>query len=287
MAYNTTAIIVDVNGKPCPQYYDPVSDTFLPMSKETVPVPVRTDKGAHRTAVTAIDKCTVITLVTAADSATAGSLTAVAHGIAVSPRNGWGPVGSSNILTVTPTVNKSIDITVPQSTGATHYDIFLSTSTTAPLWVASITEAQRAAGCAVTAVATVGAGGSAGVVNVRVVGTGIASTNTIFTTNNAYRPTTPTPLDCVGKSVAYVLVKLTVTDLRSAPALSVIPFYQGDTSATDFFQGELRAVALLDGVGKTLEQAFILDVDAVSGLVILVDDIAGQGAAATIYVELA
>lgn len=36
MAYNTIAILVDVNGKPIPQYYDVVTDAFLPMSKDVV-----------------------------------------------------------------------------------------------------------------------------------------------------------------------------------------------------------------------------------------------------------
>ena len=43
-----------------------------------------------------------------------------------------------------------------QSAGATVYDLFLSTAA-APLWVARITETQRAAGVTITAVGTVSA----------------------------------------------------------------------------------------------------------------------------------
>ena len=36
MAYNTKALLLDVNNKPIPQYYDPVSDSFQPMTNGIV-----------------------------------------------------------------------------------------------------------------------------------------------------------------------------------------------------------------------------------------------------------
>lgn len=240
----------------------------------------------HRDAITAVDKCTAITITAADQAAVAGSLTAVSHGIGVAPGNIYGSVGVSALVTVTPTVNKSIDITVPQSTGATYYDIFLSTATTAPLWVARVTEAQRAAGAAVTAVATVGAGGSAGVVNVQVVGTGIASTNAVFAQNNAYTPASVTAIDCTGRTKARVLVKAVLTDLRSAPTLRLIPFFSNQTDATAFHQGSQMIVNLLSDLGQALYQEFDLDVSGTTGLKILVGSLTGQEIAVSVWVEL-
>lgn len=64
---------------------------------------------AHRATVTSIDKCTTITITAADQAAVAGALTAVAHGIGAAPGNSYGSVGSSVLVTVTPTVNKSIE----------------------------------------------------------------------------------------------------------------------------------------------------------------------------------
>lgn len=238
----------------------------------------------HRSAITATDKLAVITI-TAADSATAGSLTAVSHGIGVAPGNIYGTVGMSALVTVTPTVNKSIDITIPQCAGATYYDICLSTAPTAPLWVARVTEAQRAAGCAVTAVGTVGAGGSAGVVNVQVVGTGIASTNAVFAQNNAYTPATPTAVNCTGVMKVRVLVKVALTDLRAAPSLNLIPFMQNKTDTTIWHQGTITPVLLVAGIGQSFYQEFEMYVDGTPGLVILISSVVGQGAAVSIWVD--
>jgi hypothetical protein len=262
---------------------DPINEAN-PFPVETIGI--RGSIIAHRSAIVAADKVPVITI-TAADSATAGSLTAVSHGIGVAPGNLWGTAGMSALVTVTPTVNKSIDITIPQAAGATYYDICLSTAPTAPLWVARITEAQRATGCAVTAVATVGAGGSAGVVNVRVVGTGQASTAANFAQNNAFTPASVTPIDCTGHMKAYIHVKVTLTDLRSVPSLNIVPFLcKNEASPTEWYQGQLQAVLLVGGIGQSLYQVFEVDVNSVKSLVVLISDIAGQGASTNIDVEL-
>lgn len=247
--------------------------------------PDRKPGTLHRDAITAVDKVPTITITAVDQAGVAGSLTAVAHGIAVAPGNRYGTSGTSAIVQVTPTVNKSIDITVPQAAGAEWYDIFLSTSTTGPLWVARVTEAQRVAGCAVTAVATVGAGGAAGKVNVQVVGTGLANTNAIFAQNNAYTPASVTAINCANNIKAYVHVKAVVTDLRSAPTLNIVPFFKNQVSA-EFHQGQAQAVSLLTALGQSLEQLFEVDVDGVTGLVVLVGTISGQGTAVTIHVEL-
>ena len=246
---------------------------------------------AHRTAITAADKVPAITI-TAADQpaipVSGGTLTAVSHGIGVAPGNSYGSAGVSALVTVTPTVNKSIDINIPQVVGAEYYDIFLSTSTTAPLWVARVTETQRATGCAITAVATVGAGGSAGVVNVQVVGTGLASTSAPFVANNAYIPTGITAISCAGKTKAYIYLDLTVTDLRSVPTIEINPFMQNnDSESTKWFQIESQAIAIMNGAtGQPLPQVFVVDVNSARNLIVLVGTISGQGTSVNITVEL-
>ena len=246
---------------------------------------------AHRTAITTADKVPVITITAADQPATAGSggtLTAVSHGIGVAPGNSYGSAGVSTLVTVTPTVNKSVDITIPQATSAEYYDIFLSTSTTAPLWVARVTETQRATGCAITAVATIGAGGSAGVVNVQVVGTGIASISAPFVANNAYITTGITSISCIGKIKAYIYVSLAITDLRSSPAIEITPFIQNNNSeSTDWFQIEAQAIATLNGsTNQPLKQVFVVDVNSARNLAVLVNSISGQDASVNITVEL-
>ena len=247
---------------------------------------IRGSAIAHRTAVTTADKVPAITITAADQPATAGSLTAVAHGIGVSPGNAYGSAGVSALVTVTPTVNKSIDITIPQATSAEYYDIFLSTATTAPLWVARITEAQRAVGCAITAFATVGEGGSAGVVNVQVVGTGQASTSVDFAYNNAYTTTGITEISCVGKLKAYAHVKFSLTDLRTLPSLVIVPFFQNGNENT-WYNGQAQTVLLQSGSpGQSFNQVFEFNVDSAENMIVLIDAITGQGASVSVEVEL-
>ena len=243
----------------------------------------RKPQTTHRSAIVTADKVVSPTH-TAADSGTSGSLTAVNHGACVAAGNAYGSAGAGNITSTLITVSKSIDLTIPQSAGATYYDIFVSTSTTAPLWVARVTEAQRAAGCAVTAVATVGAGGSVGVVNVRVVGTGIACTNAVFAQNNAYTPTIPTAISTVVYNKIYLDVSLALTDLRSAPTLTIIPFSSYDD--TTWYQGQRQVLQPLTAGGYSLYQQFVFGVDGAQYMVFLIDGITGQGAAATIKYQL-
>lgn len=129
------------------------------------------------------------------------------------------------------------------------------------------------------------AGGSVGVVNVGVVGTGIANTNAIFAQNNAYKVTTITPVSTVGKHKAFVYVKLNVTDLRSVPTLNVIPFFLNQVT-DEYHQGIIQTVPILTAVGKGFEQVFEVELDGTEGTMILVDSISGQGASATIHIEL-
>jgi hypothetical protein len=188
--------------------------------------------------------------------------------------------------------SSAIDIQMTSSltVGATYWDVFCTyTATATAMWVARVTSAQLTTGAYISAVGSVSttAGATAKHIVVGLAGTGTANSTTMFTVNNAYIVTGVTTLDCSGYSKAYVLAKLTVADLRITPALSILPFYQGGNSPTDYFQGELLELEILGAAGQSLAQAFTLDVDSVDGLAILVDEITGQSAAATIYVELA
>ncbi len=247
----------------------------------------RTAVITHRSAVVAVDKIIVPTLATLADQpGQDGLLTAVPHGAAVATGNAQGSAGASNILTATPTVDKSLDLTVPQVVGAAYYDIFCSTSTTDPLWVGRITEAQRALGCSITAVGVIGAAGPGGVgiVNIQVVGTGLACTNAIFTFNNAYIISAATPIVCTGYNKLLATVSLAITDLRDAPSLTVIPFYSNDGAT--WYAGPVLALGIMTATGKPLGQQFVLDVYGVANVVFLVDAIAGEGLSATIKTQM-
>jgi hypothetical protein len=260
--------------------------------KTRIDMAVRTAPIAHRTAVAAADTCPTITITAVDQPATAGSLAAVQHGIAVAPGNIYGSAGASAIVIVTPTVDKSIDITIPQSTGATYYDVFLSTSTTAPKKVARITETQRAAGCAITGVGTVGAGGAAGKANVRVVGTGLACTDLAFTSNNAYRPEAVAAaanglIDCAGYTKVYLNVTLTSTVDTARPTVTIIPFLSANVvPVPEWYQGAPVTISSLTGAGESVRQAYEMDVGGAKYATFLLDQF-GTGTTVTIGVERA
>jgi hypothetical protein len=115
----------------------------------------------HRSAVTAADKLPTIVITAAKDDTVVGVMAASEHKCSVAPGNRYGPCAPVAVVAVTPTLNKTVNIFIPPCAGAEWYDIFFSTDA-APLWVGRIIEAQRIAGCAITAVGTVAAGGAAG-----------------------------------------------------------------------------------------------------------------------------
>jgi len=257
--------------------------------KSLIPGP-RPAAVAHRADVDAVDKLTGPTLATVAknDNVT-GVMAASEHKAAVAPGNRFGSAGASNIVTITPTVNKTVDLTVPKVTGADYYDVFYTTDA-APLWVARVTEAQRASGCSITAVGTVtttdgdGWTKSAGKVNIRLVGTGLGTNAAPFTVNNAYNTAGITAIDCSGYTYAYIYATLTVDDLRALPTLKIAPLL---SSASNFFQGS-SVVDLAPGsaAGKPLVQYTTVTLYGAESLAVLVDTLSGEGAVVDIDVEL-
>lgn len=240
---------------------------------------------AHRSAITAVDKLAVPgTLTVTAVTESGSTLTNVARHVAVAAYNRWG-VTTVSTGSVTPTLSQAVRIAFAAVTGADGYDIFLSTDAN-PKWVGRVTEAQRAAGGIFSAVGTLSAGGTTNAIDVGIDGTGLASNVNPFAVNNAYTPSLITQVNCAGASKAHILVKLAVTDLRSLPALSVVPFMKTEASDGDWYMGTVQAVSLLTAVGQALQQSFDIDVNGAAGLALLVDAISGQGAAMSAWVEL-
>jgi len=256
--------------------------------------PTRATAVLHRNAIAAADKIVDFvagSVIIANVAGTQGFLLAnTAHYMTAIPGNRWGPTVPAAIDSVT-TTNDGVNThvvacTIAQAAGAEWYDLFLSTDA-APKWVARITEAQRAAGGEILVLATYTAGASAGVINIGCLGTGIQTTNVVFAQNNAYRPDlgTITAIDCTGRKLLHVMVKLALTDLRSAPSLSLVPFYQNPLVAADWHMGVRLPMPLLNDLGQPLECVYALDVSGVAALKLLIGEIAGQGAAATVHVQ--
>ncbi len=258
----------------------------------------RRDAGVlHRDGITAVDKIpdpTADTLTMTDNGAGTGSLVASTtfYGTVIAG-NRWGctkvsPTIESLVSGAYGGATGSYRFAWAQITGADYYDLFLSADA-APKWVARVTEEQRAAGdYEVTGVGTVAAGGGnpAGTIDVNLVGTGLQTSNAVFAQNNAYRPDQVTPINCAGRSIARVKAKLAVTDLRSAPALAIAPFFGNQLSATDFHAGQVETMLLLMGSGYSLCQEFEINVHGETAFCLLIDSISGQGAAASIWVEL-
>ncbi len=159
---------------------------------------------AYRSAITAMDRLAAPTLVTLANVAgTTGTLLAsTSYKAAVCPGSVSGNGLTSNILTTSTTADAinthTLRLTVPQVTGADYYDVFLSTDAQ-PKWVAKVTEAQRALGCTVSAVGTVIATtGGAGLIDIRLVGTGAANNAAPFNLDSSVNFSGLTAVDCSG-----------------------------------------------------------------------------------------
>lgn len=261
------------------------------MVKQTV---TRRNSGEdHRTAVVSADVVILPTLATTADVATGGSLVkGTSYKTTVAPGNTFGSGGATNILTQATASDGNdthcVDLTVPAVTGATYFDVFLSTDAQ-PLWVARVTETQRAAGAKVTAVGTVtspASGVTAGKVRITVVGTGIATNVAPFTVNNALIiPSGVTAISCDRFNKAIIHFEATVTDFRATPSVTWVPVFLSKDGG--WYSGGVVTLNI-DGaaLGKTLKQTYPLDVDGALGLEVLFGSLTGQGLSMNVWVEL-
>ena len=260
-------------------------------------VSVRGATTLHRNAITAVDKIAApVAMTSGATAATGGSLAAsTTYNMVASAYNRWGVTAVPAVLgQATGAGAPSTHVvkgTLAQVTGADGYDLFMGTPA-APLWVDRITEAERASanGVEITAVGTHQAGAAlgAGVIQFNVVGTGVASTSANFAQNNAYTPAAAgiTAIDCSGYEKMMVMVKLALTDLRSAPSLSIVPFVRNELSTDDWHADSIGILSLLGALGQPLVGELALDVRAAANVKLLIDTIAGQGAAASIWYAL-
>ncbi len=255
----------------------------------TNPVPTKATAArgvtvTHRSGVTAIDKLAAITI-QAAKSATVGVMAAVEHKVCVVPRNEYGPVGPSAIVLITPDLNNSIDVTIPPCAGATHYGIHFGPDA-APKWVGTVAETERAEGRAIDAVGHVIAGGSAGKINVRLVGTGKASNDALYANNNAYTPAVvaaaagTTVIDASGYPRVYLDVELAVDHLGLVdPKISIVGFVK---TGAKWYAVKPEPLTLLTTVGYPLLQEYYIDVGGAAEVIVCVGTLAGTGASATI-----
>jgi len=212
---------------------------------------------AHRFGVTAADTLASPTITAAKDDAHVGVMAAASHNIAVAVGTCYGYATRSDIVAITPTENKCVLLTIPQVVGAESYVIFFGVDA-APKRLAEITEAQRAAGCTITAVETVGApyaGQAAGTVTLKLVGTGADTAAAIYATNLSLAPvkiaiagaTSSGVVDCAGYPTAYVRVKARPGALTAVPSLTAVPFVQINGKWAPGTPGVVTAGQLSDG----------------------------------------
>jgi hypothetical protein len=79
-------------------------------------------------------------------------------------------------------------------------------------------------------------------------------------------------------------VSLALTDLRSAPALTIVPFTSSDNAT--WYQGTSQVVSPLAYLGSCLYQQYEMDLNGAKYMAFLVGTISGQGAAVTVKYQL-
>lgn len=182
----------------------------------------------------------------------------------------------------TSVANNSVKIAFVAVTGATYFDIYLSVDAD-PKWVGRITEAQRAAGCVITAVGTVTlTGGEAGSVIVNVVGTGLQSLVTAAV-NTAYA--VPAAFDVGNHENVNFDIIMSIGGDSAALTLVVVPyFYDG----TNYFAGTPVTVTFggtSGQYGALKQRVSVLCKGRNTGL--LVQSITGLSASLEIYASVA
>lgn len=214
--------------------------------------PTQPAPSVYRSTITTNDVLANPTVGTAT-AQTGGSLTAVAHHIRVVGVNAYG-----RTTTVTPggspvTTGASGAIRIPITVGSfTHFDIYLSTATD-PLFVGRASAAQVTAGDTLTVAATSTANatfsgtGTAGNIEVRVVGTGTAAS--AAAQNTAY-VIPASPINCDGKDFAYFDLEFVRTSAFADFACTIVPFFLDATASNTYFAGEALPISFGGGSGQ-------------------------------------
>jgi len=232
----------------------------------------------YRTAITAPDIATptVGTITTAAG----GSLLAVAHHVRVVGVNAFGRslpvIPAGNGLTATASGVIRIPITVGDFTA---FDIFMSTATD-PLYLGRITTAQVTAGSLITAAATASAncsqsaGGTAGTVECRVLGTQrSASTDSI---GFAFVIPAAGAVNCAGRKNINLDIRATFTASPVVPSITVVPFFL-NTNDSRYYQADAARTLYFNGFDSN-QTRIVYQVDGNTGFHLLVREFVGVGA---------
>jgi hypothetical protein len=93
-----------------------------------------------------------------------------------------------------------------------------------------------------------------------------------------------TAITTEGYNKIYLDVSLALTDLRSAPALTIVPFTSSDNAT--WYQGTSQVVSPLAYLGSCLYQQYEMDLNGAKYMAFLVGTISGQGAAVTVKYQL-
>lgn len=234
----------------------------------------------HRSNVSAADVVAAPgSLTVSAATVTGGTLANSQHNAAVAAVKLQ--AGSAHILGVT-TVStgnatpaggsdSGIRIAWASVTNADAYLIFMSTDAN-PKLAAYVTEAQRAAGGIVSAFGTVGAGGTAGAIDLGAMGTGLAANHAAFAQNTALLPDKiASPINCAGYSVAFIHTRIrpSKTTVWSAlQALTLIPFLRSQETSADWFPLAGISYSVLTAVDKPFSQVSTVTLNGAPNLVV-------------------
>jgi hypothetical protein len=86
--------------------------------------------------------------------------------------------------------------------------------------------------------------------------------------------------------VAHIQVAVTLTDLFTAPTLSVVPFLYNDTDGF-YHQATAVSMSLLTAVGQAQRQDFVIQTDGASRMVVCFGSFAGNQLTASAWLQLA
>lgn len=235
----------------------------------------------YRTGVAAADVLAVPGALTTSPQA-GGSCTAGTYKVKVVAGNAYGrTTATAGSDVVTATTNLTVRVLFAAVTGATFYDIYVSTDTD-PKFVGRITEAQRASGILLTAVNTTGAGGTAGGVDVQVPGTGLQA-GTTAAQNTAYS-IPASPVNCAGRQyIDFDLVSSRTGD-SAALSLIVVPFWYNATLGA-YAAGAPQTLTFGGTAGNYQPniQRLRFEARGNDAMALAVASIAGTGAAITMY----
>lgn len=256
------------------------SGTPVPISRAISPG----TPAVHRSAIAAADVLAAPGTVTCTKLTGVGSATAGTYTVFVVAGNTYGRTTATqgNTTVTTETTNLGVRAAFAAVSGATFYDIYMSTAGAGALFVGRVTEAQRGTGIILTAVNTTGAGGTAGAVDIYVPGTGLAVNGGQVAQNTAYNLSGITAVNPNGAEMLDLDVAFSRTGDSVAGSLVLVPFY-ADSDDSEYYAGDPVPVSF-GGVANAFESLRqVLRLPCRGRQVkVAVATIAGTGAAVTI-----